>query len=179
MKLRQLAPLWLVLAGWLLAGCASAPAPDELRQTLGACDIRRDAAACRQLSILLAAGEMPRALTAEAEEAVLKACWADRMVDAELGTDTRFRLCYEAGRHFSAKAASAMEEPDTNLRKVAAYLYRRSCRLGQPQACRMLLSECLLLDGELCQAPPSEEQAQQWAAERRERDAEMRRTRVR
>lgn len=154
-----------------LAACASAPELGDARQVIGHCNGGGEAGACRQLATLLSNGEVPRPLAPEAEEAVLKACWADALVDAKRGTDARWRLCYEAGKHFSARAMKAMEEPDTNLRKVAAHLYLRACELGQPQGCRMLLSECLLLNEDLCAAPPSEDQARQWATQRRERDA--------
>jgi hypothetical protein len=163
----------LVLAS-LLAGCATTPGPEDVRQTIRSCDSQREGAACRQIATLLAIGEVPKPLAGDAEEALLRACWADRLVDARLGTDTRWRICYEAGKHFSVRATQAMEEPDTNFRKIAAYLYRRACVLGQPQGCRLLISECLLLDAELCRAPPSDEQAQQWAAQRRDRDARAR-----
>lgn len=154
-----------------LAACASAPDLDNSRQAIRDCEAGRDASACRNVALLLATEDMPRMLASEAEEAVLKACWSDRLVDAKLGTDARWRLCYEVGKHFSGRAVKAMEAPDTKFRKVAAHLYLRACELGQPQGCRLLLSECLLLNESLCHAPPSEDQAGQWAAQRRERDA--------
>src|SRR4051812_45296668 len=154
-----------------LAACASAPPPCDARQAIDQCQGSRDAGACRQLAMLLANGEVPRTLGPDAEEAMLKACWADSLVDAKRGTDARWRLCYEAGKHFSARAVKTLEEPDTNFRKVAAHLYLRACELGQPQGCRLLLSECLLLNESMCDAPPTEDQARQWATQRRERDA--------
>jgi len=173
MKFGSFAPV--VFAGLLgLAGCAATPAADDVRQAMRNCDTQHDGAVCRQLANMLVTDQVPRPLTADAEETVLKACWADRLVDAQRGTDARWRLCYEAGRHFSGRAIHAMETPDTNFRKVAAHLYLRACELGQPQGCRLLLSECLLLDEDLCRAPPTEQQAQDWATQRRERDARAR-----
>jgi len=157
-----------------LAGCASAPQPTDVSEVIGNCSARTEGGACRQLALLLAVGEVPQPLAYEAEQSLLRACWSDGLVEARLGTDARWRLCYEAGKHFSTRAVRTMEEPDTNFRKIAAHLYLRSCELGQPQGCRLLLSECLLLDEDLCRAPPSQEQAQQWASQRRERDARAR-----
>jgi hypothetical protein len=157
-----------------VAGCASAPATDDVRQAIRSCDTQRDGAVCRQVTTLLLAGEVPRALEPDAEEAVLKACWADRLIDSRRGTDTRWRVCYDVGRHFTTRAINAMEVPDTNFRKVAAHLYLRACELGQPQGCRLLLSECLLLDEDLCRAPPTEAQANEWVTKRIERDVRAR-----
>jgi hypothetical protein len=166
---------WVALAiTAIVAGCASAPQTGDVRQAIASCNAQREGAACRQLAALLAVGEVPTPLAYEAEQSVLKACWSDHLVDARLGTDARWRLCYEAGKHFSSRAIRTMEEPDTNFRKIAAHLYLRSCELGQPQGCRLLLSECLLLDEDLCRAPPSQEQAQLWASQRRARDARAR-----
>jgi hypothetical protein len=170
MKFRWIA----VLVFAACAGCASAPAPDDVRQTMHSCDTQQDGAVCRQLANLLVTDQVPPPLTADAEETVLKACWSDKLVDAQRGTDTRWRLCYDAGRHFSERAKNAMETPDTSFRKVAAHLYLRACELGQPQGCRLLLSECLLLDEDLCREPPTEQQAQDWASQRRDRDARAR-----
>ena len=156
-----------------LAGCASAPYAGNPNQALRACDGDRDAGACRELALQLAIGDVPRMIQSDAEEAVLKACWADRLIDAKVGTDLRWRLCYEVGKHFSARAVHAMDGSGTSLKKTAANLYLRACELGQPLACRQLLSECLVLDEEICRAPPSEEQAFKWSTQRRERDARV------
>ena len=159
----------LVIGAGLMAGCVSTPEAAP-RHALVRCE-SGDASMCRELATMLTVGAIARADMPEAEAAVLNACRGGQLVDARQGTDVRWRLCYEAGKYFSARASSATEEPGTRLRRIAAQLYRRSCELGQPQACRALLSECLVLDGELCRTAPTQEQASEWADQRRERDA--------
>ena len=161
----------LAFAALLCAGCASPRAPDHWKSAAGACDEARDAAACRSLATQLVAGEVPAEFSPRAEEVVVKACWSDALFDARMGADTRYRLCFQAGRHFSARAENAMEDPGTQARRTAAKLFLRACELGQPLGCSRLLNECLLLDDEMCREPPTGAQARQWEAQRRAREA--------
>jgi hypothetical protein len=169
----------LALAVVAVSGCASTPGAPDVRLAIRNCSGEREGGACRQLVHFLLAGEVPRSLAGEAEEVLLNACWDDSLVEARLGTDARYRLCYDTARHYSARAVQVMDEPETRFRKIAATLYLRACELGQPQGCRLMLSECLMLEEAMCHAPPSEDQARAWAEQRRERDYRMRLARER